>query len=181
MGTAAILVKWPRHYKQIFVPPPHGVSRYDLVSIGPAVSEMSFENVDADFNASADINANAEDYLFCKLPRSLQLWWANNIYLNYHKYSNEQQYQKTYFQTCVLREDSDKSVHSRSLIRIFIGHILDSQDTKFFNQTTNTPSLQECTGWFESSLGIHVRGYVFACYSSNSVTTCLTIFLLKFQ
>ena len=38
---------WPRPYKQTFVPPSHGGSTFNLVSIGCAVSEeMSFENVD---------------------------------------------------------------------------------------------------------------------------------------
>ena len=35
--------------------------------------------------------------------------------------------QKTYLQTCAPREDSDQPAHSRSLIRIFTGRILDSQ------------------------------------------------------
>ena len=47
MGMAAILVMFPRHYEQIFVPPPHVGYTYNLVSIGLAVSEeMSFSNVD---------------------------------------------------------------------------------------------------------------------------------------
>ena len=45
MGMAAILVMCTRHYEQTFVPPPHGGSTCNLVSIGPPVSEMSFENV----------------------------------------------------------------------------------------------------------------------------------------
>ena len=38
--------------------------------------------------------------------------------------------QKTHLPTCALSEDSDQPVHSRSLIRIFTGHILDSQGVK---------------------------------------------------
>ena len=35
--------------------------------------------------------------------------------------------QKTYIRTCAPSEDSDQPAHSRSLIRIFPGHFLDSQ------------------------------------------------------
>ena len=34
---------------------------------------------------------------------------------------------ENYFRTCAPSEDSDQPAHSRSLIRIFTGHILDSQ------------------------------------------------------
>ena len=34
------------------------------------------------------------------------------------------------FKTCTLNEDSDQPVHQRSLIRIFIGRILDSKECK---------------------------------------------------
>ena len=37
------------------------------------------------------------------------------------------QRQNTYLRTCALSEDSDQPAHSRSLIRIFTEHILDSQ------------------------------------------------------
>ena len=38
--------------------------------------------------------------------------------------------QKTCLRTSAPSEDSDQPAHSRSLIRIFTGHILDSQDAK---------------------------------------------------
>ena len=41
--------------------------------------------------------------------------------------TNEPQRQETYLQTSVPREDSDQPAHSRSLIRIFTGCILNSQ------------------------------------------------------
>ena len=45
MGMAAILVMWPRPREQIFVPPTHGGSTWNLASIGPAVLEKKiFEN-----------------------------------------------------------------------------------------------------------------------------------------
>ena len=37
---------------------------------------------------------------------------------------------KTYLRTCAPSEDSDQPVHSRSLIRIFTGHILDREGCK---------------------------------------------------
>ena len=39
MGMVAILVMWPKHPDQNFVPPPHGGSIWNLDLIGPAVSE----------------------------------------------------------------------------------------------------------------------------------------------
>ena len=58
----------------------------------------------------------------------------------------------------------------RSLIRIFTGHILDSK----WHQCSSCGQrrlirLCGCTGWFESSLGAHVRRYVFSRCGSNSV------------
>ena len=38
MGMVAILVMWPRLFEQTFVPPSHGSSIWNLVSIGPVVS-----------------------------------------------------------------------------------------------------------------------------------------------
>ena len=55
---AIILVMWARHQKQTFVSPPHGGPTCNLVSIGPAVSEETFENVD---NANANSEANTDD------------------------------------------------------------------------------------------------------------------------
>ena len=39
MGMAAILVMWSGPFEQIFVPPSHGDSIWNLASIGPVVSE----------------------------------------------------------------------------------------------------------------------------------------------
>ena len=47
MGMAAILVMWPGPFEQFFVPPIPGGYRWNLVTIGPVVSEeKSFEIVD---------------------------------------------------------------------------------------------------------------------------------------
>ena len=47
MGMAAILVMWPAPFEQLFVPPTPGGYIWNLVTIGPVVSEeKSFEIVD---------------------------------------------------------------------------------------------------------------------------------------
>ena len=47
MGMAAILVMWPRLFEQLFVPKVPGGCIWNLVKIGPVVSEdKSFELVD---------------------------------------------------------------------------------------------------------------------------------------
>ena len=47
MGMAAILVMWPEPFEQVFVPPIPGGYIWNLVTIGPVVSEeKSFEIVD---------------------------------------------------------------------------------------------------------------------------------------
>ena len=47
MGMAAILVMWPEPFEQLFVPPIPGGYIWNLVTIGPVVSEeKSFEIVD---------------------------------------------------------------------------------------------------------------------------------------
>ena len=47
MGMAAMLVMWPRPFEQLFFPKGPGGSIYNLVAIGPVVSEeKSFEIVD---------------------------------------------------------------------------------------------------------------------------------------
>ena len=48
------------------------------------------------------------------------------------QYTFEPQHQETWFWTCAPSEDSDQPACSRSLIRIFTGHALDSQGCKVF-------------------------------------------------
>ena len=70
MGMAAILVMWARLFEQLFVPKVPGGCIWNLVKIGPVVSEeKSFEIVDG---------RRTEDgaCLYYKLPRSLRLRWA---------------------------------------------------------------------------------------------------------
>ena len=80
----------------------------------------------------------------------------------------EPQLQKMYLCTCEPSLDSDQPAHLHSLIRMFSWHILASQGCSFFMWKTKTLiRLCRCTGWFESSLGTHVRRYVFAYCSSE--------------
>ena len=54
MSMAAILGMWPGPVKQTFVPPSHGGSIWNLILIGPEVSEeLMFENVDVRRTAEA--------------------------------------------------------------------------------------------------------------------------------
>ena len=47
MGMVVILVMWPGLFEQIFIPPSHGDSIWNLASIGPVVSEEKmFKSVD---------------------------------------------------------------------------------------------------------------------------------------
>ena len=73
----------------------------------------------------------------------------------------EPQRQETYLRICAHSEDADQPAHSRSLIILFTGRILDSQRCSVFMRTTKTlVRLCGCAGWFESSLGAYVRRYV---------------------
>ena len=73
MGMAAILVTWPEPFEPHFVPPIPGDYIWNLVTIGPVVSEeKSFEIVDGRRRTTTDDGA----CLYYKLPRSLWLRWA---------------------------------------------------------------------------------------------------------
>ena len=70
MGMAAMLVMWSRPFEQFFFPKGPEGCIWNLVAIGPVVSEeKSFEIVDG---RRTDDGAS----LYYKLPRSLQLRWA---------------------------------------------------------------------------------------------------------
>ena len=74
MGMAAILVMWPGRFEQFFVPPTPGGYIWNLVTIGPVVSEeKSFEIVDGRRTTTDDGAC-----LYHELPRSLRLRWAKN-------------------------------------------------------------------------------------------------------
>ena len=83
MGMAAILVMWPEPFEQLFVPPIPGGYIWNLVTIGPVVSEeKSFEIVDGRRRTTDDDGrrTTTDDgaCLYYKLPRSLRLRWAKN-------------------------------------------------------------------------------------------------------
>ena len=77
MGMAAILVMWLGPFEQFFVPPISEGYIWNLVTIGPVVSEeKSFEIVDGRRQTTTDDGA----CLYYKLPRSLRLRWAKNVH-----------------------------------------------------------------------------------------------------
>ena len=83
MGMAAMLVMWPRPFEQFFFPKGPGGCIWNLVAIGPVVSEeKSFEIVDG-WTTDGWMHDGA--CLYYKLPRSLRLRWAKkkscDIYL----------------------------------------------------------------------------------------------------
>ena len=70
------------------------------------------------------------------------------------------QRQKTYLSICAPSEDSDQTAHSRSLIRIFTGRILDNQRCKVSScgqQRLWSDCAHAQTGL--TSLGAHIRRY----------------------
>ena len=78
-----------------------------------------------------------------------------------------------YFQTCASRENADQLSHSRSLIKIFTGHILDRQRCKVPSVGHKTLiRLRGRASLLESSLGAHVKRYVsshFGSYDVNNI------------
>ena len=81
MGMAAMLVMWPRPFEQLFFPKGPGGCIWNLVAIGPAVSEeKSFEIVDGRRTDGRTDGRTTDDGAFpsYKLPRSLRLRWAKN-------------------------------------------------------------------------------------------------------
>ena len=90
----------------------------------------------------------------------------------------EPQREKTYLWTCAPKEDSDQPANTRSLISLCCPH----EETLHPWLSKIRPvkvliRLRECAGWSESSLGAHVRRYVFWRYGSfilHGITkTCL--------
>ena len=90
MGMAAMLVMWPRLFEQTFFPKGPGGCIWNLVAIGPVVSEeKSFEIVDGrrttdDGRRTTDGRTDGRTTddgacLYYKLPRSLRLRWAKNF------------------------------------------------------------------------------------------------------
>ena len=109
MGMAAILVMWPEPFEQLFVPPIPGGYIWNLVTIGPVVSEeKSFEIVDGRRRTTEDGRRTTTDdgaCLYYKLPRSLRLRWAK-------KYDTKQWYHLS------------KSMSQASVVEIFHNYLL---------------------------------------------------------
>ena len=73
-----------------------------------------------------------------------------------NQHAFEQKRQKMYLRR-IPNEDSDQPLHSCSLIRIFIGRIVDRQGHKTFSMRTSKILMRSCewTDRPESSLGAH--------------------------
>ena len=70
-------------------------------------------------------------------------------------------------------EDSDQPAHSRSLFRICPRRILDNKGCKVSScGQRRLIRLRGCAVWSESSLGAHVRRYVFSRCGSFSPRVC---------
>ena len=80
MGMAAMLVMWPKPFEQFFFPKVPGGCMWNLVAIGPVVSEKSFEIVDG----RTDNRRTTEPAYTISSPRSLWLRWAKNWKINSH-------------------------------------------------------------------------------------------------
>ena len=74
MGMTAILVMWPWLFEQFFIPPTPGGYIWNLVTIGPEVSEEKSLEVVEGWQWRTDNEA----FPSYKLPRSLRLRWARN-------------------------------------------------------------------------------------------------------
>ena len=84
MGMAAMLVMWPGPFEQLFFPKGPGGCIWNLVAIGPVVSEeKSFEIVDGrrttDDGRTDGRTTDDGACLYYKLPRSLRLRWAKKL------------------------------------------------------------------------------------------------------
>ena len=75
IGMAAILVKWPWPFEQFCVPLTPGGYIWNLVTIGPVVSEDELFEI-VDWHRRRTDNRAFPSY---NLPRSLPLRWAKNV------------------------------------------------------------------------------------------------------
>ena len=97
-------------------------------------------------------------------------------------------FRKTYLRTCAPSEDSDQPAHSRSVIIIFAGRILERQGCKFSScRQIRLIRMRDCAGWFGYTLGTNVRGYVFlnfffkrqAKFTADDILFFVFIFQIK--
>ena len=77
MGMAAILVMWSRPFEQLFVPKVPGGCIWNLVKIGPVVSEeKSFEIVDGRTTEPAYTISSPGAFGSGELKRAWHTYWA---------------------------------------------------------------------------------------------------------
>ena len=70
MGMVAILVMWPGPFEQIFVPPSHRSSIWNLTLIGPVVSEEKMFRRVWTTTDDDNVRRTTEAYLSYKLTKS---------------------------------------------------------------------------------------------------------------
>ena len=91
-----------------------------------------------------------------------RLFLEHNYFPNFVRPKTcEQQRQKTYLRTCAHCEDSDQPMHSRTLNRIFTGHILDSHGSNLMRITkTDRTALADLSlRWAHMSEGTFSHGF----------------------
>ena len=108
---------------------------------------------------------NKEDkYISCCQVHSSTLWSMPN----HASDKRSRNVRQPYLLTCAPREDSDQTAQSRSLIWIFSGRILCRQKCNV-SSWEQQRLIRMCgyASWFESSLGEHIRRYIFSRWDSN--------------
>ena len=98
---------------------------------------------------------------WCKKKKKKNIYIKCIIVLSWYMSHN----MKTYLRTCAPSEHSDQHAHSCSLIRIFTGHILDSQRSLLTTKTLIW--LRGCKGWFCLRLAHMSEGTVNPLYTDT--------------
>ena len=125
MGMAAMLVMWPRPFEQLFFPKGPGGCIWNLVAIGPVVSEeKSFEIVDGRRTTCDGRTTDNGACLYYKLPRSLRLRWAKKRISFKESTTKLSDKQKSlsyldYLQAVQSFYSSNRDLYSRTLVFFF--------------------------------------------------------------
>ena len=93
--------------------------------------------------------------------------------------AHESQRPTSYLRTCAPSEESDQPAHSRSLIRVSTGLIIDRHGCKVSScGRGRLIRLHGCAGWSESSLCAYVKRYAFWRFGSN-VQNCVPVLVVN--